>query len=106
MVQAKPWLDRIGYDAGEGCRDGADRQKPSRDLADQRRRYGRWKKPYHRLPKLAPRGNDAIAACCASAARAGPSVITPGVACLTAMDPAPNVISAVVISAAADRVSA
>lgn len=63
------------------------------------------KMPYHRLPKPAPSGKETTAACWASAAaRTGPRVMTPGVACFTAIAPAPTVIRAVVISAAAARV--
>src|SRR4028118_1749305 len=63
------------------------------------------KKPYQRLPALAPNGNEATAAFWVSAAaRAGPRDMTPGVTCFTAIAPAPTVSKDVVISAAAARV--
>jgi hypothetical protein len=65
------------------------------------------KKPYQRLPALAPNGNEATAAFWVrAAARAGPRDITPGVTCCTASAPAPTVSKDVVISAAAARVPA
>src|SRR5215471_4913013 len=63
------------------------------------------KAAYHRVPKVAPSGNEATAACCATTlASAGPSTMAPGVSRFRAATPVPRVIKVVVISAAAARV--